>query len=250
MTTRSLEVHVTDHCNLTCADCCSLSPFLAPWFMPADQLARDLAVAKTVLRPTWFKLVGGEPLLHPGLLELLDVARASGVAEIVSVTTNGVLLPRMDEGFWRRVDHVTLSVYPRPKIALEQIRETASRFGVPLNVKVQDQFEELTLAAPRADDAETARIFEVCWLRDRCHMIRDGRFYLCTRPPHFAAFDARKGLRLAGDDEGVALSPRPSLAEELAAYLNRDIPIASCERCLGGTGARHPHRLLGRQELR
>ena len=54
--------------------------------------SRDLAVARDVLRPRYFKLVGGEPLLHPRLPELLDVARASGIAEVYSVTTNGVLL--------------------------------------------------------------------------------------------------------------------------------------------------------------
>ena len=30
--TRALEAHVIDHCNLKCAECCSLSPLLPPWF--------------------------------------------------------------------------------------------------------------------------------------------------------------------------------------------------------------------------
>jgi len=32
-------------------------------------LRRDLALARQSLAPTWFKLVGGEPLLHPELIQ-------------------------------------------------------------------------------------------------------------------------------------------------------------------------------------
>ncbi|MGP1667113.1 MAG: hypothetical protein ACTS5I_14665, partial [Rhodanobacter sp.] len=40
--TRSLEAHIVDHCNLTCAECCSLSPLLPAWLADPDALARDL----------------------------------------------------------------------------------------------------------------------------------------------------------------------------------------------------------------
>src|SRR5262249_58418964 len=73
--TRSLEVHVTDHCNLRCEQCCSLSPFLPPWYEDPERLRRDFTAARRVLAPTFLKLVGGEPLLHPRLLDCLTVAR-------------------------------------------------------------------------------------------------------------------------------------------------------------------------------
>lgn len=248
--TRSLEVHVTDHCNLRCRQCCSLSPFLPPWFVDPERLRQDLRVARTVLAPKWFKLVGGEPLLHPRLIDCLAIVRAERIAPILSVTTNGLLLHRMPVDFWFLIDHLTLSLYPQPRLTERQlaaIREQAACFRVVVNVKAQDRFEEITLDRPRADDGLTRRVFAGCWLRHRCHMIRDGRFYLCTRPPHFDKFH-RGATDYAGGD-GVALEPGPNLLGQLRAYLERDEPLAACRECLGGTGARFPHRQLTRLEV-
>jgi sulfatase maturation enzyme AslB (radical SAM superfamily) len=110
--TRSLEAHIVDHCNLRCAACCSLSPHLPRWNVDPGDLVGELALAKRAVAPTWFKLVGGEPLLHPRLLECIEAGRASGIAQIVSVTTNGFLLPRQPVDFWRLIDALTISVAP------------------------------------------------------------------------------------------------------------------------------------------
>ena len=76
--TWALETHVVEHCNLRCANCCTLSPELPSWWVDPDELRRDLERAAGALRPHVFKLTGGEPLLHPELLRCLDAARASG----------------------------------------------------------------------------------------------------------------------------------------------------------------------------
>ena len=98
--THSLEAHIVDHCNLRCWGCCSLSPYLPRWCADPSDLEHDLGLARRILAPQIFKLVGGEPLLHPALDECLTVCRRSGIAPIVSLTTTGFLLPRASEYFW------------------------------------------------------------------------------------------------------------------------------------------------------
>ena len=88
--THSLEVHVTDHCNPRCAGCCVLSPLASRRFITPSALTRDLAWARGVFRPRIFKLSGGEPLLSADIVELARVAKESGIAPRVSMTTNGV----------------------------------------------------------------------------------------------------------------------------------------------------------------
>ena len=251
LVTRSLEVHITDHCNLRCEQCCSLSPFLPPWFEDPEQLGRDFAAARRVLAPTFLKLVGGEPLLHPRLLDCLEAARAAGVATIVSVTTNGLLLPRVPDRFWDLLDHLTLSVYPRPRLAEQQlasIRDRAARFNVTLNIKVQDQFQLVTLDRPRDDERQTREVFDTCWLRHRCHMLRGGWFFLCTRPTHFDTY-FHQGGALSRQD-GVRLHDGPALIDELQAYLERNEPLHSCRLCAGGDGPRFDHRQLTPLQVR
>jgi len=245
--TRSLEVHVTDHCNLKCRQCCSLSPFLPPYFVEPEELRRDLALARRVLAPGIFKLVGGDPLLHPRLLDCLRVARQSAIAPVVSVTTNGLLLGKMPEEFWGLLNAMTLSVYPQPRLPdslMDYIHRRTREHAIPLNIKYQDQFQHMTLDAPRRD-SETRAIFRTCWLRERCHMLRDGRFYLCTRPAHFDTF---YNTREFSERDGVVLDG-PGLAERLVAYLESETPLKSCALCMGGTGGLFPHRQLTRLEV-
>ncbi len=244
--TRSLEAHIVDHCNLRCAACCSLSPHLPRWFMEPDVLARDLALAKPALAPTWLKLVGGEPLLHPRLIECLEVAQDSAVAEIVSVTTNGFLLPRQPAAFWQGIDALTISLYPDPALpasTIALVEEKAAEHGVTLNWKHQNEFVQMDRPTPCLDDDENRAVWEACWLRRRCHMIRDGVFYTCTRPAHFQAL---LGMDFTGD--GVRLHAGAGLAEEIQDYLQRPEPLAGCARCLGGDAPGAPHRQLLKNE--
>jgi hypothetical protein len=245
--TRSLEVHIVDHCNLRCASCCSLSPLLPKWCIDPADLERDLRLAKGGLAPTWFKLVGGEPLLHPQIDDCLAIARRSGIAEIVSVTTNGHLLPRTSDRFWQLADALTISLYPEPALApdvMAWIENRASEHGVRLNWKRQDQFVQMDRPIPHTDPDRLREIYDVCWLRRRCHIVSNSRFYMCTRPPHFQTL-----LGESFHDDGLALHAGPSLAEELLAYLQRERPLKACERCEGGRAPLAPHHQMDRQEL-
>ncbi|MEM7351300.1 MAG: radical SAM protein [Acidobacteriota bacterium] len=248
--TRSLEAHIVDHCNLRCRQCCSLSPYLEPAWTEPERLAQDLVLAKRVLRPTYFKLVGGEPLLHPRLVECLEAVRHSAMAEIVSLTTNGVLLPQAPEAMWRLLDHMTLSLYPKPRLSaerLDEIRAQADRFGVELNIKTQDRFEQMHLDHERADPTATRDVFAQCWLRRRCHLIRDGYFYTCTLPVHRQSFQG--SAVVAASQDGLRLHAGPGLVEELKAYLERRDPLRACSQCLGGQGELFAHRQLHLREI-
>src|SRR6185312_1690459 len=97
--TWSLETHLVDHCNLRCASCCQLSPHQPERFLEPEVLARDLERAAAVLQPRVFKFTGGEPTLHPRIVECLRVARASGISQRLQVTTNGTRLLELPDAF-------------------------------------------------------------------------------------------------------------------------------------------------------
>jgi GTP 3',8-cyclase len=248
--THSLEVHVTDHCNLRCAGCCVLSPLASRRSLAPHALARDLAWASQVLRPSVFKLSGGEPLLSPNIVELARLAKESEIAPRVSLTTNGLLLARAPDELFEHLDAITVSLYPEVGLdaeGLAALRARALRFGVALNEKRQDEFQAMTRPAPERDPTATAAVFESCWLRHRCHTLRDGLFFACSRPPGIDALAAAGGAVLAQDS--LSLAPREGLAADLKRYLERSEPLASCARCLGGTGALKPFRQLTRREV-
>ncbi len=240
VTTWALETHLVDHCNLRCAHCCTRSPELPERFVAIDALARDLERARAVLAPGVFKLTGGEPTLHPRLVDALEVVRASGIAPVISITTNGLLAGSLPDAFWRAIDRMTLSLYssaPLPERTLGLIRARCATHDVHLGVKAIDRFQILDAPAGSVrSDEETRATFAACWLRHRCHMLYAGRFYACTRPPHLEQVGVATGLAA---DDGVELELRALLA-----YLERDEPLASCHHCLGAGGAWETHRQL------
>lgn len=89
-----LRISVIDRCNLRCLYCMPNG-----WVHPSrlnDLLSNDeflkLAAIFAELGVTKIRLTGGEPLLRPGLVELVaGLARIPGV-ETVAMSTNGVLL--------------------------------------------------------------------------------------------------------------------------------------------------------------
>lgn len=244
--TRSLEAHVVDHCNLTCAECCSLSPLLPRRLTEPDALARDLAAARRVVAPAVFKLVGGEPLLHPEIVEMVRVARRSGIAPRISLTTNGLKLARMPDALWQELDGLTISRYPEPSLPEELVREIdakGARLGVRINWKQQDRFVVMSRSGPREDASQTASVYQRCWLRERCHLVRDGFLYTCTRPVHL-------GTLMGHDPSADGLMLEGSDADRVLAYLRREQPLAACAHCAGGDAPMVSHRLLDPQELR
>lgn len=242
--THALHVALVDHCNLRCAECDALAPWLPERTTSVESLRRDVRLAKRALAPALLKLVGGEPLLHPDVVGCVRAAKEEGIAEKVSLTTNGRLLHRAPDALFEALDHLTISVYPPGLGHLDAILARAARAGVELNVKRQDEFQQMTAPAPHGRDAE---IFEACWLRHRCHTLHEGRFFACTRPPSFHAY--RRGALALLEADGVPLHDGPGLAAEISAYLERREPLASCATCLGGTGAFAPHRQLDRDEV-
>ena len=247
--TRSLEAHIVDHCNLTCVECCSLSPLLPTWTADPASLFEDLARAARVVKPRVFKLVGGEPTLHPDLVAILRGVRATGIAPKISVTTNGLLLGRLPDAFWEEVDALTISLYPKPRLGaalVTHIEAQATRFNVALNWKTQTQFVRMTRDPVSHDVAETQAIYHDCWLRERCHLIRDGIFYTCTRPPHMQTLH-----RGANDftHDGIPLHDGDSLVDELHAYLMRETALQACFHCRGGSASMEPHRMMRHAEV-
>ncbi|WP_339385848.1 radical SAM protein [Burkholderia sp. Ac-20379] len=247
--TRSLETHIVDHCNLTCAQCCSLSPLLPEWHVSPASVENDLRIAVKVLNPRVFKLVGGEPLLHPAIVEIVERVRDTGIAPLISVTTNGLKLGEMGDAFWQAVDALTISRYPKPALSdalVAYIEAQAARFAVRLNWKVQDVFTTMDRAQPSTDRDEAQRVYRDCWIRERCHMIRDGMFYTCTRPAHFhTLYRGAKDFRA----DGLPLRDGPEMLDAMLAYLQREAPLEACLHCQGGSAPVAPHRILKRIEV-
>ena len=76
-------------CNARCAFCYNQDD---PFVKPLAEIEREMDVMLGLRRLQALMISGGEPLLHPDILEIVKAARARGV--MVILLTNGILLDR------------------------------------------------------------------------------------------------------------------------------------------------------------
>lgn len=248
LATLAVEYNVTEHCNLRCAGCDHASPLVAERFADPAAFRRDVTALATVLRAREFKLVGGEPTLHPELHVVARAARESSIADRIALVTNGTRLSDLDERVLDCIDALHVSAYPGVTLHADLVAlERALRDrGIEFLVRHVNEFRHTLVAEPRSDVRTTERIYRRCKLAHTwsCHTLRDGRYYKCPPAALRGARDPAIDPRL----DGVDLHPITDLRSRLASYLDSASPLAACAACLGTSGTRFPHRQLSRSE--
>ena len=249
ITARSLEVNLTAHCNLSCYGCDHASPVHPEGYLSVEELADDLTSLARVYHVFEFLLTGGEPLLHPRLIEVIDTIRASGVADKITVITNGVLLHKAPEELWRRIDKLGVSIYPGVKrhLSREEIEALAEKNHLLLWYKPTDDFTLKLLHGENPDLDLVREIYSTCTLRASCHTIHNGRYFKCSLSPFTPDWLSRVGIQPPDmSRDGVPVRSNPDLRRQLADYLKDDEPLTACRYCLGCVGKTIPSRQMNR----
>lgn len=241
---RSLEINLTAHCNLKCYGCGRGSPALAEEFLSVEELRADLRALAKVLRVHEFKLAGGEPLLHPRLLEIIDTVRASGIANKITLITNGVRLHEADDALWQKIDEIWVSAYPgvRRRLSQQDILELGRKHGVVIEYNFMQSFTRRLLNTRNADPALVDDIFSTCYQRGGCHSIYRGRYYQCASGAFIPKWLDRIGAD-GGDfsADGIAIHGG-GLRARVDRYLAREDALNACNWCLGSIGSEFDNR--------
>ncbi|MFJ6743395.1 GTP 3',8-cyclase MoaA [Streptomyces sp. NPDC091279] len=92
-----LRVSLTDRCNLRCTYCmpeAGLKWLAKPDLLTDDEIVRLIDIAVTSLGIEEVRFTGGEPLLRPGLVGIVERVAALTPRPRMSLTTNGIGLKR------------------------------------------------------------------------------------------------------------------------------------------------------------
>ncbi len=111
---RELWLHITERCNLACSHCLFCSGPDALRDLPLTLLKRHLddAAAQGCLI---FALTGGEPLVHPDFIPLIDHI-LNITASRIAILSNGLLLEKHLQPDWPRERiHLQISLDGRPE---------------------------------------------------------------------------------------------------------------------------------------
>ena len=114
--TLRVEINITKHCNLNCKGCDHFAPLSGEDNMSLDSFKKDMQRLRELFGEKLIEIhiLGGEPLMHPEIDSFLEVSRSLFPKASILIDTNGTLLKRMPETFWKhcRDWHIQLNVTP------------------------------------------------------------------------------------------------------------------------------------------
>ena len=248
--THAIEFAAADHCNLRCSGCSHMSPFLASKFHTEQEFERDFNRLATVLQADEVRIVGGEPLLNPGIVAILKAAKASGIARRVIMSTNGLLLHTMPEEFWENIDEVRLNLYPQARPTerlIDQARKRAAEKSTRLTITEFSSFRTTMVTEPHPADLVTEMIFRTCKNAHlyHCHLVQAGWLYKCSCPSYLGEFLGRLGQSgYRAETDGFNIHAATDLQQELWKFLTEGKALNACRHCLGYVGHKQAHHQL------
>ena len=119
-----LEIHAADHCNLNCYGCSHYSSISEERYLDLQNLEINLKHLQKVSK--YFKevrIMGGEPLLHPEIIRIMETVRGTFKHNQISLLSNGILLKRMNEEFWAacKKNNIELKITIYPNVNVDSI---------------------------------------------------------------------------------------------------------------------------------
>ena len=106
-----LEVQIVDHCNLNCANCNHFSSIAKEYYLPINIYHDQMILLKQKLpQLKRLVLIGGEPFLHPNIVEFCEISRELFNNVEIHILTNGLKLKTLDKKILFRLKELQIKI--------------------------------------------------------------------------------------------------------------------------------------------
>ncbi len=230
---KKIGIPIVEHCNLNCKGClhfCNLNQ--EEFYYDCNEYKSDLnRLAELFENIEVIRLYGGEPLLHPELIKLLEITRKYLKNSKIEVLTNGLLLPYLDEYSFEVIKN--LEVY---------IRWSSYPIENGINMKIEDKLIAERVPYYKNEVKEFYGIFnpignsnpnyqwEHCSGRD-CHVLRKGYISVCPAPAVEHIINKTFNQQLDFTTSRLNIYDKNIDAEKIIEFLEK--PHDVCKYCEG-----------------
>ncbi len=225
---KSIEFQIVDHCNLNCRGCSHFSNISEKRFIDARVLTKCFDKLNSHIGYVYsVALMGGEPLLHPDLIDIMQYCRDRFPLSEIRIVTNGLLLDKMPEEFYRACHKnrilIYISKYPPTINKLDKIKEILSLYQV--RYFISSTVREFSVCLNPEGTSDMKYTFEHCG-RKSCTIVRDDHIYVCPISAYIDKYNKRFGQNIP-QPEGLNLYDCST--DELLEYLKN--PVRTCSYC-------------------
>lgn len=232
-----LNLHLADHCNLNCKGCDNFSPLSPKVLADINVLHRDLERLSTLPGSNIesIHLLGGEPLLHPQVSQIIELVKKYFPKAEVQLISNGVLLARQSEDFWQacKTHDVKIIVTKYPiKVDHNAMENLAHSHGVKFDFYGSTRSVEKNMRCVPLDiegRQDIRESFLLCDRANRCISLEQGRLYTCTLIPYVKYFNSQFNRNLEVSEEDSIDIYKVKDFNEILDFLCRPVPF--CRFC-------------------
>lgn len=231
-----LQVHLAEHCNLNCKGCAHFSPIAKHHIMSLAELKKTYSLLIPYLNK-WFcrlELMGGEPLLHDQLEDILLLTRRYYPDLEVRLVTNGLKLLNMQQSFYKTCAAndiiICVSAYPI-NLDYNKIKHIFSIYGI--RYKFYGEYENsrsfISYKLNRRGESNPEESFSNCKYSGHCVQVKDNKIYPCFISAYAQHLNDYFGLDFQWSNEDY-LYLRDDLAREEFERLIYN-PVPFCRYC-------------------
>lgn len=232
----SIDIGIVSHCNLNCKGCNHFSPIIPEEFISLEEFESDIRRLAVLLSPKIRKigLLGGEPLLHPQIAEFVRLSREVFPKQEIEILTNGLLLDKQSEAFWRNCRECNVSIeitrYPINFDYKKIMRDKKS--GVDIRFYGRSRYVEKTLFKLPLDldgKQNKEESFLNCYMGGNCITLYHGRLYPCSYAAYIGWFNQKFGQNLQIEADDFVDIYQEQCLESIIDKLTHSIPF--CRYC-------------------
>ena len=225
---------LVEHCNLNCKYCNHFSPLADKKNVDVKIYEKDIKRMAELFASQipHISLVGGEPLLHPELNDILTITRSYFPTSHIYLITNGILLPTKKEDFWSALNKNKITLEPTKyplKIDWQEIEKTAAKYTVAL--KHQGSINKTEMQKLPIDTTglqnPVKNYYMTCYMPGSCTQLLNGKLYPCAIAENIHYFNKRF-------NQQIPISPHNSIdiydvqtKEEILQFFTKPIPMCS-----------------------
>ena len=226
----ALEIPIVFHCNLNCNYCAHMSPYMANVPMiPINDVELQCKSWYQRIAPKVIRIIGGEPLLHPHIAEIVVIISQYWNTIPIDIVTNGLRINQLPTSVFDvvRMRNVRFKITihsPLLKRKLTSLLEHTKCNGYFIDSSKDGAFIkyytiENGIPKLHVNDSQTA--YNKCYNKHKCHELMDNQLYHCSVLPYF-----RKAQEYGVINDERVLDYQPATVEmsdqELIEWYNSD----------------------------
>jgi len=192
------EFRIVEHCNLNCRSCSTFAPLATESYLSVESVEKDLLQMKSLTKErniiNVITISGGETLLHPNLVEIIDKVRFHfPKLSSINMFTNGLLVMKMGDDFWEscKKNKVFLLVTKYPNMdydkVIKRINEKGIKYRFFNNIEEDKKMWKYNINLEGTENHK--KQFASCCKGNICLELNNGKFYSCAFPAHIHNFN-------------------------------------------------------------